>query len=276
MADWAKNILCVDGRTEKSVVDAFFASIASKGEFPDEEFDLLIDFQKIIPVQVGDGDDWRDARIAAWGTKGCYYFDQNRIDDYTIEFLTAWNGVPKLMRELSRQHPEIKMGYMCELGRTASRKSSIGLFVFQGGDILLDACYEMGTEGYQNLKNTMDEISGSSEREEQDADIFDSSIPCFAALQVRAYDYDIEQEYIGQPFEEKYPGYAGPYEIPLINLELSVRSFNTLKRRNIHTVEDIVAYTAEELLKIRNFNNKCLDEVVYKLWTLGLKLKDGD
>jgi len=148
MADWAKNILQVDKEVKKSVVAAFFTSIASKGEFEGEETDLLIDFQKIVPVTSGDGEsDWRKTRRDAWGTKACYYFGQRKLDENTIEFLTAWTGVPKLMRELSRQHPEIKLCYICEL--ESRGRHSIGTFIFHGGEVLSDACYERGTESYE-------------------------------------------------------------------------------------------------------------------------------
>jgi DNA-directed RNA polymerase subunit alpha len=54
------------------------------------------------------------------------------------------------------------------------------------------------------------------------------------------------------------------------DLELSVRSFNCLKRANISTVEDIAKMTESEMMKVRNLGKKSLDEVTYKLRSLGL------
>ncbi len=57
------------------------------------------------------------------------------------------------------------------------------------------------------------------------------------------------------------------------DLDLSVRSYNCLKRANIHTVEDLTKRTEEDMLKVRNLGRKSLEEVVKKLEDLGLSLK---
>ena len=53
-------------------------------------------------------------------------------------------------------------------------------------------------------------------------------------------------------------------------LELSVRSFNCLKRAGISTVEDLASKTGSDMMKVRNLGKKSLDEVVAKLHALGL------
>jgi DNA-directed RNA polymerase subunit alpha len=58
-------------------------------------------------------------------------------------------------------------------------------------------------------------------------------------------------------------------------LDLSVRSFNCLKRANINTVEDLVKRTEDEMIKVRNLGRKSLEEVVNKLQMLGLSLLAG-
>ena len=59
-------------------------------------------------------------------------------------------------------------------------------------------------------------------------------------------------------------------EMSIEDLELSVRSFNCLKRAGISTVEDITNMTEAEMMKVRNLGKKSLDEVTYKLRSLGL------
>ncbi len=59
-------------------------------------------------------------------------------------------------------------------------------------------------------------------------------------------------------------------------MDLSVRSYNCLKRANIHTVEDLTKKTEDDMLKVRNLGKKSLDEVIYKLESYGLKLKDKE
>jgi DNA-directed RNA polymerase subunit alpha len=56
-------------------------------------------------------------------------------------------------------------------------------------------------------------------------------------------------------------------------LELSVRSYNCLKRANIQTMGDLVRYSEEDLMNVRNFGAKSLDEINDKLKTLGLSLR---
>ena len=59
-------------------------------------------------------------------------------------------------------------------------------------------------------------------------------------------------------------------------LDLSVRSFNCLKRAGINTVEDLISKTEEEMMKVRNLGRKSLEEVVSKLASLGFGLSEED
>ena len=59
-------------------------------------------------------------------------------------------------------------------------------------------------------------------------------------------------------------------------LELSVRSFNCLKRANINTVEELISKTQDDMMKVRNLGRKSLDEVVAKLNELGLSFKANE
>lgn len=62
-------------------------------------------------------------------------------------------------------------------------------------------------------------------------------------------------------------------EMPIEELDLSVRSHNCLKRANINTVEDLVKKSRNDMLKVRNLGLKSIDEVVAKLESLGLSLR---
>ncbi len=62
-------------------------------------------------------------------------------------------------------------------------------------------------------------------------------------------------------------------EMTIEELDMSVRSFNCLKRAGIDTVEDLTNRTEEEMIKVRNLGNKSLEEVILKLHSLGLDLK---
>ena len=65
-------------------------------------------------------------------------------------------------------------------------------------------------------------------------------------------------------------------EMSIEELELSVRSFNCLKRANINTVEELVNKTSDEMMKVRNLGRKSLDEVLQKLKELDLHLRDSE
>ena len=61
-------------------------------------------------------------------------------------------------------------------------------------------------------------------------------------------------------------------ELTIEELDLSVRSFNCLKRANINTVEDLISKTEDEMMKVRNLGRKSLEEVMNKLAMMGLSL----
>lgn len=65
-------------------------------------------------------------------------------------------------------------------------------------------------------------------------------------------------------------------EMNIDELELSVRSFNCLKRAGINTVEELCNHTSEDMMKVRNLGRKSLEEVLAKLKELGLELKNSE
>ena len=65
-------------------------------------------------------------------------------------------------------------------------------------------------------------------------------------------------------------------DMTIEELDLSVRSFNCLKRANINTVEDLISKTQDEMIKVRNLGRKSLEEVEHKLAQLGLSLASDD
>ena len=65
-------------------------------------------------------------------------------------------------------------------------------------------------------------------------------------------------------------------EMTIEELDLSVRSFNCLKRAGINTVEDLINKSEEDMIKVRNLGRKSLDEVTNKLQNLGFSLRSDD
>ena len=65
-------------------------------------------------------------------------------------------------------------------------------------------------------------------------------------------------------------------EMTIEELDLSVRSFNCLKRANINTVADLISKTEDEMMKVRNLGRKSLEEVIGKLEAMGLSLADEE
>ena len=65
-------------------------------------------------------------------------------------------------------------------------------------------------------------------------------------------------------------------EMTIDDLDLSVRSYNCLKRAGINTVEDLTAKSGDDMMKVRNLGRKSLDEVIAKLSSLGLELRKDE
>ena len=65
-------------------------------------------------------------------------------------------------------------------------------------------------------------------------------------------------------------------DMTIEELDLSVRSFNCLKRPNINTVADLISKTEDEMMKVRNLGRKSLEEVIGKLEAMGLSLADEE
>src|SRR6266516_1037354 len=68
---------------------------------------------------------------------------------------------------------------------------------------------------------------------------------------------------------------AADLALPIEELTLTVRSYNCLKREGIHTVGELISRSEQDLLDIRNFGSKSIDEVKLKLAEMGLSLKDS-
>jgi len=97
------------------------------------------------------------------------------------------------------------------------------------------------------------------------AKILTEHLNLFVDLSGDAYNADImvEKDEIGK---EKV------LEMTIEEMDLSVRSFNCLKRAGINTVEDLIAKTEEDMMKVRNLGRKSLEEVINKLASLGFTL----
>jgi DNA-directed RNA polymerase subunit alpha len=78
------------------------------------------------------------------------------------------------------------------------------------------------------------------------------------------------------PTEEAAVETVAPFaDEPIEKLDLSVRSLNCLKREGVHTIADLLNYSLEDLMDIRNFGEKSVIEVKDKIESMGLHLKDG-
>jgi len=101
------------------------------------------------------------------------------------------------------------------------------------------------------------------------AKILSDHLDLFINLTDRAKNAEILVEK-GEPERDKI------LEMTIEELDLSVRSYNCLKRAGINTVEDLISKTEEEMMKVRNLGRKSLEEVVTKLDALGLKLAQSE
>ena len=90
-----------------------------------------------------------------------------------------------------------------------------------------------------------------------------------------ARELNVEAEGIDMGPSPTDAALAADLALPIEELDLTVRSYNCLKREGIHTVGELVARSEADLLDIRNFGAKSIDEVKAKLVGMGLALKDS-
>ena len=90
-----------------------------------------------------------------------------------------------------------------------------------------------------------------------------------------ARELNVEAEGIDMGPSPTDAALAADLALPIEELELTVRSYNCLKREGIHTVGELVSRSEADLLDIRNFGAKSIDEVKAKLHSMGLALKDS-
>lgn len=101
------------------------------------------------------------------------------------------------------------------------------------------------------------------------AKILNEHLNLFGDLSGEAYDTEVM-------VVKSDNGKEKALEMTIEELDLSVRSFNCLKRAQINTVEDLTNRTEEDMMKVRNLGRKSLDEVVSKLKSLGFDLRRDD
>ncbi len=98
------------------------------------------------------------------------------------------------------------------------------------------------------------------------AKILNEHLNLFGDLSDEAYDTEVM-------VEKDDNGKEKILEMTIEELDLSVRSFNCLKRAGINTVEDLINKSEDDMMKVRNLGRKSLDEVVAKLSSLGFELR---
>ena len=101
------------------------------------------------------------------------------------------------------------------------------------------------------------------------AKVLTEHLNLFVDLSDRGYNTEIM-------VEKDDKGKEKVLEMTIEELDLSVRSFNCLKRAGINTVEDLISKSEEDMMKVRNLGRKSLEEVIYKLSTLGFSLRKED
>ncbi|MCR5236049.1 MAG: DNA-directed RNA polymerase subunit alpha [Lachnospiraceae bacterium] len=101
------------------------------------------------------------------------------------------------------------------------------------------------------------------------AKVLSEHLSLFINLSDAANDFEVMNE---APVESK----DKINDMPIEELELSVRSYNCLKRAGIGTVKELCNRTSDDMMKVRNLGRKSLEEVLQKLSDLGLSLRSGD
>ena len=214
------------------------------------------------------------------------YIDANGDDEITAGSIKTDSEVEILNPELHiatlNSDAHVSMELTCDKGRgyvSAERNKQIMQPVI--GVIAIDAIYTPVLKVNYTVENTRvgqitdyDKLTlevwtngtiNAMEAVSLGAKILNEHLSLFGDLSDEAYDTEIMVVKSDNAKEKVL-------EMTIEELDLSVRSFNCLKRAGINTVEDLISKTEEDMMKVRNLGRKSLDEVIAKLKSMGLSL----
>ena len=215
------------------------------------------------------------------------YIDANGDDEITAGSLKTDSEVEILNPELHiatlNSDAHVSMELTCDKGRgyvSAERNKQIMQPVI--GVIAIDSIYTPVLKVNYTVENTRvgqitdyDKLTlevwtngtiNAMEAVSLGAKILNEHLNLFGDLSGEAYDTEVM-------VVKSDSGKEKVLEMTIEELDLSVRSFNCLKRAQINTVEDLINRTEEDMMKVRNLGRKSLDEVVAKLNSLGFDLR---
>ena len=215
------------------------------------------------------------------------YIDANGDDEITAGSIKTDSEVEILNPELHiatlNSDAHVSMELTCDKGRgyvSAERNKQIMQPVI--GVIAIDSIYTPVLKVNYTVENTRvgqitdyDKLTlevwtngtiNAMEAVSLGAKILNEHLNLFGDLS--GEDYDTEVMVV-----KSDSGKEKVLEMTIEELDLSVRSFNCLKRAQINTVEDLINRTEEDMMKVRNLGRKSLDEVVAKLNSLGFDLR---
>ena len=215
------------------------------------------------------------------------YIDANGDDEITAGSIKTDSEVEILNPELHiatlNSDAHVSMELTCDKGRgyvSAERNKQIMQPVI--GVIAIDSIYTPVLKVNYTVENTRvgqitdyDKLTlevwtngtiNAMEAVSLGAKILNEHLNLFGDLSGEAYDTEVM-------VVKSDSGKEKVLEMTVEELDLSVRSFNCLKRAQINTVEDLINRTEEDMMKVRNLGRKSLDEVVAKLNSLGFDLR---
>ena len=216
------------------------------------------------------------------------YIDANGDDEITAGSIKTDSEVEILNPELHiatlNSDAHVSMELTCDKGRgyvSAERNKQMMQSVVIGV-IAIDSIYTPVLKVNYTVENTRvgqitdyDKLTlevwtngtiNAMEAVSLGAKILNEHLNLFGDLSGEAYDTEVM-------VVKNDNGKEKVLEMTIEELDLSVRSFNCLKRAQINTVEDLTNRTEEDMMKVRNLGRKSLDEVVAKLNSLGFDLR---
>ena len=215
------------------------------------------------------------------------YIDANGEDEITAGSIKTDSEVEILNPELHiatlNSDAHVSMELTCDKGRgyvSAERNKQMMQAII--GVIAVDSIYTPVLKVNYTVENTRvgqitdyDKLTlevwtngtiNAMEAVSLGAKILNEHLNLFGDLSGEAYDTEVM-------VVKSDNGKEKVLEMTIEELDLSVRSFNCLKRAQINTVEDLTNRTEEDMMKVRNLGRKSLDEVVEKLRSLGFDLR---
>ena len=222
---------------KKAYIDFFGEGVVTAADIHVDSDIEIINKDQVIATLNGGADSKLYMELTITKGRGYVSADKNKRDDMPIGVI-AVDSIYTPVERVNLTVTNTRVGQMTDYDKLI-------LDIYTNGTLAPDDAVSLAAKVLSEHLNTFIDLSESAQR----------------------------AEIMAEPVNNEHDRVL---EMNIDELELSVRSFNCLKRAGINTVEELTNKTAEDMMKVRNLGKKSLEEVTQKLHELGLEFKSAD